>query len=193
MVIFDEKPSAVPGKKKNFHRKKKLSLDGRLDRIIPRVRYAETEMQCQIFAIIRRLEEKDERWGLIYSVPNDAATSQRARLAAYRKGLTKGISDINCDLPSADGTIPFLRIELKSSDGVQSEEQLDYQRKIRKYTAGNYCVIRSLEAFFKLLARHLGLPEREFLEKVEQLKPDNRPKFLKDISAKSALDAFFYP
>lgn len=96
----------------------------------------ESDMQIQFFSWIRRLALLDERFHLVYSVPNEGAQSETRRLKMYRMGLTRGVSDINVDLPSHDNRFGYLRIELKAASGVQSSDQKEYQRLVNQYGGG---------------------------------------------------------
>lgn len=98
-----------------------------------RRRYRECDLQMQFFQWIRQLALIDEHFHLVYSVPNEGAQSSTRRLMMYRMGLTAGVADINIDLPSADGKYGYLRIELKSNIGRQSEEQKNFERLVREH------------------------------------------------------------
>lgn len=61
----------------------------------------------------------------IFAVPNCYWTENKKYAEAMvRQGLTKGIQDVICLSPSADGKFPGLLIEFKTETGDQSPEQL---------------------------------------------------------------------
>lgn len=124
--------------------------------------------------VIRKLAKVDERWNLVYSVPNSSAQSLRSRLHEYRLGLHRGVSDVAVDLPSRDGRYGFLRIEFKSPVGVQSDDQREYQRLVTLYGRGLYLLCRSSDEAFMALSDYLGLDREGFMSKIRKLKPRRR-------------------
>lgn len=65
----------------------------------------------------------------IFAVPNGFWTENKAyALEMVRAGLTKGISDLICLAPSADGKYHALLIELKNEVGEESEEQIYFRQ-----------------------------------------------------------------
>lgn len=129
-------------------------------------------MQTRVFHVIKKLRMADERWGLVYSVPMENIAN-RARAA--RMGCTRGISDINCDLPSASGEFGYLRIELKTSMGSQSPDQKAYEHLVTAYGRALYVVCRSENEVFVVLANYLALG-RGFVEHCTDLLPRNALK-----------------
>ena len=142
--------------------------------------HLEYAIQTDFFVVIRKLEQVDERWGLIYSVPNAAAQSRRSRLHEYRLGLHRGVADVAVDLPSADHSYGYLRIEFKTPTGSQSPDQRNYQRLVTTYGSGLYVICRSVDDAFSVLANYLGLDPASFLAKVKTLRP--RRKGCKSVS-----------
>lgn len=116
----------------------------------------ESDMQIQFFSWIRRLALLDERFHLVYSVPNEGAQSETRRLKMYRMGLTRGVSDINVDLPSHDNRFGYLRIELKTASGVQSSDQKEYQRLVNQYGGGLYVLCRSMSEVLDVFGKYFG-------------------------------------
>lgn len=117
---------------------------------------SETELQIRFFTWIRRLALVDSRLHLIYSVPNEGPQSNTRRLKMYRMGLTRGVSDINVDLPSYDGKYGYLRIELKSQIGRQSPDQANFQRLVTWYGGGKYVLCRSFDDIISELTQYFG-------------------------------------
>jgi hypothetical protein len=95
-------------------------------------RHSEAATQRCFFTIIRRLATIDPRMGLVYSVPNDGPLTEHRRLHCFRMGMTRGISDVNVDLPSGDGRYGYLRMEFKSDIGHQSPDQCTSPREQKK-------------------------------------------------------------
>ena len=136
--------------------------------------HLEYDIQTDFFVVIRKLERVDERWGLIYSVPNAAAQSRRSRLHEYRLGLHRGVADVAVDLPSSDHSYGYLRIEFKTPTGSQSPDQRHYQHLVTSYGSGLYVVCRSVDEAFSTLATYLGLDRDHFLDKVKSLRPKRK-------------------
>lgn len=155
--------------------------------------HLEYDIQTEFFCVIRKLAKVDERWRLVYSVPNGSAQSMRSRLHEYRMGLTRGVSDVCVDLPSADGRYGFLRIEFKTPAGVQSTEQLEYERLVTLYGGGLYVVCRSSDEAFRAISAFLGLDSEAFMAKIQALKPRRarRAGYKPSRTTKSPKDAFF--
>ncbi|MBS1797823.1 MAG: VRR-NUC domain-containing protein [Acidobacteria bacterium] len=63
----------------------------------------------------------------VFAVPNGYWTENKSYAAAMvRQGLTRGVQDVICLAPSADGTYHGLLIEFKTEDkrSVQSDDQI---------------------------------------------------------------------
>jgi hypothetical protein len=71
-------------------------------------------------------------------------------------GMTRGISDVNVDLPSRDGKFGYLRLEFKSDTGHQSPDQRTYQSLVSQYGQGRYVICRTVSDAIAALADHLG-------------------------------------
>ncbi len=119
-------------------------------------RCKESDLQMQFFRWIRRLALIDERFQLVYSVPNEGAQTESRRLRMYRMGLTSGVADINIDLPSYDGKYGYLRIELKTNTGRQSTDQKNYERLVGTHGGGLYIVCRSISEILDVFSRYFG-------------------------------------
>jgi hypothetical protein len=96
--------------------------------------------------------------GLVYSVPNEGAQTERRRLYCYRLGMTRGISDVNVDIPSKDGQYGYLRLEFKSTGGYQSPDQKAYQSLVTSHGKGKYVVCRTISDVLQVLADYFGDP-----------------------------------
>jgi hypothetical protein len=134
--------------------------------------YAEFDAQAAFFSVIRKLRNLDERWNLVYAVPNE---SVGMRYRAYRLGLQRGASDVNVDLPSGDGRYGYLRLEFKSANGIQSPEQKYFQRIVEDFGGGHYAIVRSADEAFRVLATYLGLPSSDFASACSRLLPRKGP------------------
>jgi hypothetical protein len=121
-------------------------------------RDSEADLQKKFFTFIRRLATIDPRMGLVYSVPNEGAQTERRRLYCYRLGMTRGISDVNIDIPSRDGRYGYLRLEFKSDTGCQSPDQRTYQSLASQYGNGKYVICRTISDVLQVLADYFGDP-----------------------------------
>ncbi|MDR0742150.1 MAG: hypothetical protein LBE98_01660 [Puniceicoccales bacterium] len=149
-------------------------------------RHSEADTQKKFFTFIRRLATIDPRMGLVYSVPNEGAQTERRRLYCYRMGMTRGISDVNVDIPSRDGRYGYLRLEFKSDTGCQSPDQRTYQSLVSQYGNGKYVICRTISDAITALADHLG-ESRDYWQMLqkkysprEQKKPSPLPDDLWD-------------
>jgi hypothetical protein len=149
-------------------------------------RHSEAATQQRFFTIIRRLATIDPRMGLVYSVPNDGPLTEHRRLHCFRMGMTRGISDVNVDLPSGDGRYGYLRLEFKSDTGCQSPDQCTYQSLVSQYGCGRYVICRTVSDAITALADHLG-ESRDYWQMLqkkysprEQRKPPTLPDDLWD-------------
>ena len=119
-------------------------------------RHSESDTQRRFFTIIRRLGTIDPRMGLVYSVPNDGPLTEHRRLYCFRMGMTRGISDVNVDIPSGDGKYGYLRLEFKSDTGRQSTDQRTFQALVSQYGHGRYVICHTVSEAITALADHLG-------------------------------------
>jgi hypothetical protein len=93
---------------------------------------------------------------IIYSVPNGIPVTlppkemSRALDALNKIGMTKGISDLKIE--GLNGRT--ISVEVKTSIGKQSKEQIEMQKRV-KDLGGIYIVVRSLEQFQTEIQKHL--------------------------------------
>lgn len=95
----------------------------------------ESQLQCQIFKIIRFKELEDWKWKQVYSVPNQGSKSKAHSARLKGEGMRPGQPDINVDLPITieNRFYPGLRIELKMPRGQLRQTQRE------RITIGNAC------------------------------------------------------
>jgi hypothetical protein len=93
----------------------------------------------------------------LFACPNGIwAQNKAVAAAAVRQGLTRGISDIICLAPSADGKYHALLIELKNEVGKESDDQIFF----REFFAGlgyRTEVCRSWWEAGRIVNEHLGI------------------------------------
>jgi hypothetical protein len=130
-------------------------------------RHSEADTQRRFFTIIRRLGTIDPRMGLVYSVPNDGPLTESRRLYCFRMGMTRGISDVNVDIPSGDGKYGYLRLEFKSDTGCQSPDQHTFQSLVSQYGRGKYVICRTVSEAITAIADHLG-ESRDFWQMLQK-------------------------
>lgn len=104
---------------------------------------SEDAEQIKLFNWIRLKEKEDQRYKMIVHVPNQGSAGfggfiRQKKLKAM--GVRKGFFDIIVICPSEDKNSnyiwPALFIELKTSKGKPSKEQLDWQMNLIDY---GYC------------------------------------------------------
>lgn len=87
-----------------------------------------------------------ENRGMIFSIPNGGTRNVREAVALKRTGLLSGASDLIVITPK--GKLMF--IELKIDKGKQSDNQKDFEKRV-KDLGFEYHIVRSLEEFKKLI------------------------------------------
>ena len=107
--------------------------------------HPEADLQIQI-ADLLRLHEKQRRF-VFFCVPNElqgkpkSVASGAARMARFKRmGLRPGVADI---VIVKEGIAYFL--EIKSMDGEQSKDQLQFERDANSSGAG-YMLVRTFDA-----------------------------------------------
>jgi hypothetical protein len=115
-------------------------------------KYTENNLQQEIviwFTNSYCLKHHPNR-GLIMSIPNGGTRNIREAITLKATGLLKGASDLVVIFPN--GKLCF--VELKIEKGIQSNEQKDFEERIKK--AGyEYHLIRSLDAFKELTNKNI--------------------------------------
>ena len=83
---------------------------------------------------------------VIFSVPNGAYVSKHQAMKLKATGLVSGVSDLIIIQPNR-----CLFIELKLEKGKQSENQKNFENKVKRL-GFEYFIVRSLEEFKKIVA-----------------------------------------
>ena len=104
-------------------------------------RALESAEQAALFAYAGMQARNDDRWGMLFAVPNGTAASSMAEaMKAKREGRKKGVPDVF--LPVAAGGWHGLFLEMKRQCGVPSDlsdEQQDWLARLN--TAGYRAVV----------------------------------------------------
>lgn len=85
---------------------------------------------------------------IIFSVPNEIPYPLPAKIMIdilsklQQNGLLKGVSDLVILCPNKR----YITVEVKTSTGSQSNEQIIFQKRVESIN-GNYFLVRSLEDF----------------------------------------------
>lgn len=123
----------------------------------PRRHYTATEedlIQIAYFDLVEAYREKYDDLRMVYAIPNGLRLHPLTAQKAVDSGLTKGIWDINIDVPR--GTYHGARIEVKTSKGYLSKDQKEY--KIRYINQGYLPVVcRSCDELWKFTLDYIGL------------------------------------
>lgn len=117
----------------------------------------EYEIQCSIVKWFR-ITYKD---GIIFSVPNEAGWRNSNRYIA--SGMLSGVSDLVVIMKNK-----VIFFEVKTKQGKQSMEQLNYQQQVESL-GFQYYVVRSLDEFIYRIKHAYG-----------PYGPDGRPMDYKD-------------
>lgn len=85
--------------------------------------------------------------GLMFSIPNELGGRNAISTAlAKSTGLTSGVSDTIVILPS--GRLIF--VEFKTSTGVQSTSQKEFEQRVKAH-GYDYYIVRSLKKFKEII------------------------------------------
>lgn len=107
------------------------------------IKKTEHRIQQEVVKSIRNrfcLAHHNPRWA-IFSIPNDGK-SMKEQIRKIATGLMSGVSDLLFIMP---GRVIF--VEIKAPGGVQSKEQIEFQR-IVEALGFEYCIVRSVEEFY---------------------------------------------
>lgn len=123
----------------------------------PKRHYRATEedlIQIAYFDLIKTYRPKYEDLYMVYSIPNGLKLHPLTAQKAVDSGLTKGIWDINIDVPR--GTYHGARIEVKTTKGYLTPDQKRYKDR---YNANNYLAVvcRSTDELWKFTLDYIGL------------------------------------
>lgn len=123
----------------------------------PRRHYRATEedlIQIAYFDLIKTYRPKYEDLYMVYSIPNGLKLHPLTAQKAVDSGLTKGIWDINIDVPR--GTYHGAKMEIKTVKGYLSTDQKKY--KLYYEAKGYLCVVcRSCDEAWKFTLDYIGL------------------------------------
>lgn len=87
-----------------------------------------------------------ENRAMIFSIPNGGTRNVREAVALKRTGLLAGASDLIVITPK--GKLMF--VELKIDKGKQSENQIEFEQRVKKL-GFEYHIVRSLQEFKKII------------------------------------------
>jgi hypothetical protein len=104
--------------------------------------------------------------------------------------MTRGISDVNVDIPSGDGRYGYLRLEFKSQTGQQSSDQHTYQLLVSQYGHGKYVICRSVSDAVTAIADYLGESREYWQMLAKRYAPRDHPKTRKLPSFGNILEEF---
>ena len=95
--------------------------------------------------------------GLLFAVPNGGARSKATAGKLKAEGVVAGVADLILLVPFLQECVQYfngLCIEMKTSKGKQSQEQKDWECKVRGQ-GYEYRVIRSLDEFIEVVDSYL--------------------------------------
>lgn len=107
---------------------------------------SEDKIQQQIIIYYRNYFQRLYKDCLIFSIPNGGLRDKRTAMLMKATGLTPGASDL---IVIHFGTLVF--VELKTSTGIQSEEQKVFAQRV-KDCGFSYYLVRSLDEFKQMLS-----------------------------------------
>lgn len=114
----------------------------------------EADYQVALFQWVNfKIQQGDERYKLIFHVPNGGSRHKLEAINLKRQGVKAGVSDVFVDIPS--GSAHGLRIEMKSAKGKVSPAQEEFLQLEAKYgylTAVCY----SADEAIKTIEEYLG-------------------------------------
>lgn len=89
---------------------------------------------------------------LLFAVPNGEKRDVVTGAKLKRQGVIRGVSDLILLVPKKG--FASLCIEMKTQKGIQSEEQVKWQKEVEKYR-NRYVICRSLEEFMNEVNTYL--------------------------------------
>ena len=93
---------------------------------------SEGKEQARLFKWASEMAQEDERFKMMYAVPNGLQTpNRRVAARAVAEGLKRGVPDISLDVPV--GGYHGLRIELKVGDNKTSKFQDVWIDRLRSF------------------------------------------------------------
>lgn len=92
----------------------------------------EADYQVVLFQWINvKIQQGDERYKLIFHVPNGGSRHKLEAINLKRQGVKAGVADVFVDIPSRGSH--GLRIEMKSATGKVSPKQAEFLQLEAKY------------------------------------------------------------
>lgn len=89
---------------------------------------------------------------LLFAVPNGEKRDVVTGVKLKRQGVIRGVSDLILLVPKKG--FASLCVEMKTQRGIQSEEQVKWQKEVEKYR-NRYVICRSLEEFMNEVNSYL--------------------------------------
>jgi len=114
--------------------------------------------------------QQDERFKLIFAVPNGMKSSARAAIRAKKEGLRAGVSDLIVLCPSHDKKYHSAALEFKTSTGKLSKSQKEFLMLSEKHGSLS-AIIRDVKQFVDLINEYFGIEEEERAAKETQNSP----------------------
>lgn len=117
----------------------------------------ELQKACMDYVRIRR--NYDERYWLVYAVPNANRRTPREQAQRKAEGMLAGVSDIIVQCPSTCGTYSSAALELKIGKNKPTKAQQEFLDRIARH--GGYSkVIRAVDEFIYIMERYLATPSK---------------------------------
>lgn len=107
------------------------------------IKKTEHRIQQEVVKSIRNrfcLAHHNPRWA-IFSIPNDGK-SMKEQIRKIATGLMAGVSDLLFIMPER-----VVFVEIKAPGGVQSKEQIEFQRIVESL-GFEYYIVRSVDEFY---------------------------------------------
>lgn len=113
---------------------------------------SEHMIQSACFDWVRAMEQTDERYKMIYAVPNGGHRFISVARKLKREGVKAGVWDVMVDVPMRG--FHGMRLEFKSEKGKLTSEQIEMGHRYKRYgyvtsIIRNFAQFRSIvEAYF---------------------------------------------
>ena len=117
-----------------------------------------TELQIQTAAMeyVQIMRNVDERFKLVFAVPNGGKRGFYAQKQAKKEGLTAGVSDVLVLCPNHDNTYTGACFEFKSKKGKLTKHQEQFLDTAVRH--GNFiAVIRDAKDFINMINNYFGI------------------------------------
>lgn len=115
---------------------------------------SEADYQAALFQWVNfKIQQGDERYKLIFHVPNGGSRHPLEAVNLKRQGVKSGVADVFVDIPSHNAH--GLRIEMKSQKGKLQPSQVEFLKLEAKY--GYLTVVcYSTDEAIKTIEEYLG-------------------------------------